>query len=940
MRALATAQNLPAESFGQRAWLDAASRWLTHRTSTRPSVVFGHERTQNKDETVRGLRVKDHFEKNALASAIRFAIATGCAASLAAAPVFAQEEDEDEVELERMEITGSRLSRADIEGALPVTVIERQDIELSGQTSVADLLRDVSFASGGSFRPQSGSSAQSFAGLNLRALGEGRTLILIDGRRAPTAPNLGEGQDLNTIPLAAVERIEILSDGASAIYGSDAIGGVVNIITRKDFTGVELKYGRGFPENEGGDTEEASALFGLATDRAHIVVGASYNSRDIIFARDREFSRGGASIFSNNFLTTGLSFLDNPTFGAANEPGCQGPGFSVSDGLCFYDFTLVSADEAEIENSSLFARATYDISDDWEAYMNASVSRVESFGRYAPVPSSPWLVGGFGFPVLEPGTPNHPATSPDQGGLNPNWEAYQDVADDVVLFTHRFAANGPRDTTTDANVYDIDLGVRGLLFDRVRVEGGIRRTDSQYYEIGRNYIVSALAQPQFDSGAYNIYDPLNTPDDVLESFTATIGRDAQLLAEEVYGTATADTFVLPAGPVGVAVGFQYRDESYKDIYDDLQQAGNITGSAGNSAEGERDQRSVFGEVLVPILPNLEVTGALRWDNYSDFDAETTGKISVRWQPLDMLTLRGSFGTGFRAPPLSIISARPSFSADSVVDEQTAIALGVDPGESIQITSFAISNPDLAAETSDQFSLGIAIQPFDWINGSLDYFNIEVEDRVAGIGSQTVINCLLGTQTNCPPGLAELDPNAQVPDESLGLGVARNPETGQIVYVQDGFASLGTIETSGFDVNIRTNFDLGRFGGFRNNFQATYLDEYIVDSGDNVAGEVDLPQLRWNLQNIYSISDFSFALNVNYIDEQEPAASPEQDKVDSWTTFDFQANYFTPWNSQITVGADNFTDEDPPLDPGQARGFDFDLYDAYGRVLYARYTQNF
>src|SRR5690606_19034820 len=136
--------------------------------------------------------------------------------------------------------TGSRIQRADVEGALPITVIDRMDLELSGEISVADFLRTTTFNSFGSFRPQSGSSAQSFAEVSLRGLGGSRTLILIDGRRAPTAPMVGQGQDLNAVPLAAVERIEILSDGASAIYGSDAIGGVVNIITRKDFSGVEI----------------------------------------------------------------------------------------------------------------------------------------------------------------------------------------------------------------------------------------------------------------------------------------------------------------------------------------------------------------------------------------------------------------------------------------------------------------------------------------------------------------------------------------------------------------------------------------------------------------------------------------------------------------------------------------------------------------------------
>ncbi|HET8819569.1 MAG TPA: TonB-dependent receptor plug domain-containing protein, partial [Xanthomonadaceae bacterium] len=195
-----------------------------------------------------------------LPSAIQVALFVG-AASLVSGNALAQDDEEEDTEeeattLDRIQVTGSRLSRADIEGAVPVIVIDREQIDASGDVSVADVLRDSTFASFGNFRPQSGSSAQSLATINLRGLGSGRTLVLIDGRRAPTNPmSASSGTDVNAIPLAAVERIEILSDGASAIYGSDAIGGVVNIILRKDFNGVEMRYGIQQTEVKGGDQE-------------------------------------------------------------------------------------------------------------------------------------------------------------------------------------------------------------------------------------------------------------------------------------------------------------------------------------------------------------------------------------------------------------------------------------------------------------------------------------------------------------------------------------------------------------------------------------------------------------------------------------------------------------------------------------------------------------
>ena len=185
---------------------------------------------------------------NLLSDAVRYGLMAGLVGAVVA-PVsaFAQDSEGEEAKtLDRIEVTGSRLKRAEIEGAVPVIVIDRASIDATGDVSVADVLRDSTFASFGNFRPQSGSSAQSLATVDLRGLGSGRTLVLIDGRRAPTNPmSASSGSDLNAIPLAAVERIEILSDGASAVYGSDAIGGVVNVILRKDFNGAELRYGYG-----------------------------------------------------------------------------------------------------------------------------------------------------------------------------------------------------------------------------------------------------------------------------------------------------------------------------------------------------------------------------------------------------------------------------------------------------------------------------------------------------------------------------------------------------------------------------------------------------------------------------------------------------------------------------------------------------------------------
>ena len=893
-----------------------------------------------------------------LSGAIRFALFAG-AASMLAAPAFAQdeqEEDEQAQTLDRVEVTGSRINRAQIEGALPVTVIDRAQIQQSGDTSVADLLRSTTFNSFGSFRPQSGSSAQSFAGLDLRGLGSERTLILIDGRRAPTAPNVGSSQDLNSIPLAAVERIEILTDGASAIYGSDAIGGVVNIITRKDFSGAELSIGMSNPTRPGGETEEASAVMGIAGERGNILIGSSYNNRGIIFQRERPWSTGGASSFSNELYSarpspgTLYGFVPgslaprSPVWGAG-LPGfaCDTNGFFTrgagSTRRCLYDFTFVAADEAEIRNSALFARGNYAINDDWNLYLNASTSRVKSFGRYAPVPSSPWPGGGVFIPV---GSPNHPALR-FPGGVYDATVPY--------FIRHRFAAAGNRDVKTDAQVYSVDVGVDGRIgnFD---VNFGMRRTDSQYFEIGNGYILASAAQAAISSGAYNIYAPFSNPRSLLNTFTATTARDSFFVIDEVYASANTDLFEMSGGTAAVAFGMEYRNEDYQDNYDSLSSAGVISGSAGNSAAGGRSVRAFYGEVLLPVLTDFEITLAARHDSYSDYGSDTSPKIGFRYSPIDSVTLRASYGLGFRAPTLDIVSAQPSFSADSVTDPRTCVQFGLPATCSTQINGWVLANPNVTSETSKQWSTGVAWDATDWLNMTLDYFNIKIDGSITGVGAGTLINCLSGATTNCPSGISNLPANLSPPNAALGLGVARDPVTGAILYLQRGFANFGTREADGLDLNMRTNYDFGDWGQMRNQLQISYNLSQSVNGGESFVDEPGAPTFRANLQNIWDIGDFSFSWNISHIDAtlstQEMnvrAGNPDYGYaryLPSWTTHDVQANWNAPWNGTVTVGMTNVLDKDPVQDPFDptGRGFDFALYDGYGRVPYVRYTQKF
>ncbi|MEG3192408.1 TonB-dependent receptor plug domain-containing protein [Lysobacter sp. D1-1-M9] len=872
--------------------------------------------------------------------------------ALALVPAFAVAQDAETgaeaTTLDRIEVTGSRIKRAAIEGALPITVIDRAEIEASGDISVADFLRGTSFNSFGSFRPQSGSSAQSFAGISLRGLGAARTLVLIDGRRAPVAPTTGQGQDLNIIPMAAVERVEILLDGASSVYGSDAIGGVINIITRSDYEGAEITVGKSFPIRPGGDTEEGNALMGFSTDRGHLLASISYENRDIIFQRDRPWSSGGFSVFSNNFWSR-----NQLSFGALVGPvpgGCEDPGFTDIGFLCGYDFTALAADEAAIGNRSLVTSGAYDINNDWTFYGRGVVSRVKSFGRYAPVPSSPWPGGLI---PISPESPNHP------NNAVPGWTGQTDT----IYLTHRFAALGPRDANIDSNLYDLNLGFEGRV-GGVDLDFGVRRNEYQTYDFGLNYVVAAIAGEAIESGEYNIYDPDGNDPDTLRQFTATISRRSNTKLEEVYGSAGFDLFEMGGGLAAAVVGAEYRKEDYADIYDSLSEAGQIVGSAGNSAGGGRSVRAVYGEVLLPVFDNFEVNLSARHDSYSDYGSDTSPKVSLRYQPLDTLTFRGSYGQGFRAPTLDLVTQQPAFGAAGTTHAPTCEVLGGGAPCSTQVTTFSIANPGLGSEKSDQWALGTAWDATDWLNMSLDYYNISIEDQIAFIGINQVVGCLEGTIDVCPSGLSRFPAGtrATAPDSSLGLGVEFGSQ-GEIVFGQIGATNLGTIDTYGFDFNARTRFDLGGWGNLRQQLQISNPLSFRTNGGPSTVGRPGAPRYRGVLQNAWSMADWEFAWNLNYIHgtqstkyrefvvasrtgDQETiddlAAEGLSDTLPSWVTHDLQLSYNAPWNAKVTLGVTNVADKDPVIDPRDptGRGFDFSLYDGYGRVPYFRYTQRF
>ncbi|MGX7652301.1 TonB-dependent receptor plug domain-containing protein [Shewanella putrefaciens] len=881
------------------------------------------------------------LRSNLLANSVRLALVGGAAAVALTAPMaFAAEADATKAEeVERIEVTGSRIKRTDLEGAVPITVIDRDAIDLSGQTSVTDLLRNTTFNSTGSFRPQSGSSAQGTASLDLRGLGSSRTLVLVDGRRLTMSPSTGSSQDLNAIPLGAVERVEVLTDGASAIYGSDAIGGVVNIITRKDFNGVQLSYTEGQPSipKEGGDRSAGSVLFGSSSDKTSLLGGVSWNKRDIVFARDYPWTTSGASGYGNNFIFTDETITPNPL--TSIPGGCSEENFFVQGAACRYNFNATNANEASTDNQSLFLKGEYQINDDWKVFSNASAAKTESFGRYAPAPDAH---------AIDADSYNNP-TNPDAWFYdtvnNPNAVAYNPAigAQQEVEIWHRFAALGNRDTTVSNLNTDFLIGVNGMIADKVETEVGFRRVRNKSDEIGNGYLASGTAwgfvndfNPGYcDDGSFDAVDcrsgydlqrPSSNPDEVLKGSSATTARVSEFNIDEFYMNGSFDVAELPAGMIQAFVGAEYRKEAYSDLYDAQSEAGLIGGSAGNSAGGGRNLKAAYFETLVPVLDNLELSIAGRYDKYSDYGSDFSPKVSLRYEPMEAMVLRASYGKGFRAPTLDILTQKTAFSADSVVDLATCQFQGLPtcPSQGVQVDAYRLANPSLGSESSTQMSAGIAYQPFDWLNFAIDYYNIEIEDRIAFFSSQDLID--------------REEAGDPIP---AGLGVVRRAN-GAIDYINTGYGNEGTLETSGLDLNLRTNFDFGEAGSLSQTFQVSHMLDYSIDGGRDEVKDPATPQQRMSLSNVYNFSDFDFAWNINLIGDQYSKVTNgvQTGHIGTWVTHDIQVTYTSPWNSKISVGAENAFEKEPQLIGYDGREYNYNLYNGWGRVMYVRFSQSF
>jgi len=870
---------------------------------------------------------------------------------LAIGAVHAQQEEDEDDSVEgpdRIVVTGTRIEAADFEGTSPVTSLSREDVEVSGVTTIQELLRELPAAGPGSFNTFNDSQDDTSGGtaaISLRGLGASSTLTLVNGRRvvrSATAQGITTAfVDLNSIPVAAIERIDVLKDGASPVYGTDAIAGVVNIILRDDFQGLETSGTYGISGE--GDAEEVNAhlTWGTEHERGNVMVTLNYFSRDKLINNDRDFSR--SADFSDRGGVDFRSSSGNPgTFdpggtGFVPDPDC--PPERNDGTFCRFDFGPFLSMQPEEERAGIMLIADYDLTDSAEAFTNISIQRNNSFLSASPSPAFT-VLGGFTIPADHPNNP---------------------FGEDIVRVRRRLTEFGPRQQDTDLTFFNTTFGVRGTLDLGGREwnwETSWQFGENEVTEEGVNgFINSRLLQDAFDDGTFNpfgclagaecegavvgtpsvgdILDNAGNPDvpPELEFLETTTRRKATSHLRIFNIEANGGLFELPGGTAYGAIGFQHRDNDVNDVPDEQFLRGEIVGTESTFVQGDRNVEAVFAEASLPVTDWAEIQVAARWEDYSDFGDTTNPKIGLLLKPTEDLRIRATYSESFRAPSLAELG-NIADESPNLVDPIRCPVTGdaVDCGEQETIVRFQPTT-GLEPEESESINIGAVWQVTDGLSASLDWWNIEVENLI-GTDNQF----LLDQNADNPDIVVRFPPTPA--DQSLGI-------PGRIRFIRGRRINFGEEEVGGIDLDVNWLFTTD-YGTFRWSTLWTHFithDRLTSPGGEveDLVGEWDVAQgvgrpqdkltsaLNWRDNNLGGHVRANFRSGF---DESQFVTR----EVDSHLTIDAQVNYTWRDNHTFALSVQNLFDEEPEFVAAVAGGgFDSALDDPVGQFWTFTYT---
>ena len=886
---------------------------------------------------------------------------------LATMPAVAQD---DEGELTPVVITGSNIPTVELEGPSPIVRIDREEINRSGAETVGELLRRLPQNNSGSYDEKfQNSFAPGTSGVSLRGLGMAYTLVLVDGRRLGNhsmAQNITTAfSDLNGVPMAVVERIEVLLDGASAIYGSDAVAGVINIITRDNFDGLEINVGYSNTADSDMATQRYSITAGTVSENGNAWVNVDYMQRNSLQHDDRDFaasanqgSAGGYDFRSSSGNPGSIKILPGSENGF--ESGFyQVPAGSTgtptaeeiigAPGINRFDYNPWMTLTPEYERYGASSRVNYSVTDYATAFVQTTYRNIKVHQEMAPTPA-------FG------------DLNADTWGILPASNAFNPFGEDTT-FRHRLIEVGPRLFDIESDIFRVLPGVKFDIGDSWQAETAFLYNKVETIDFGKNFVsADALKEALASSDpatAYNIFGAglgINSPS-VLDGLRVNTLRRAQSELRMFDIKAAGDLFELPGGTVALAVGAETAKEDTSDIGDSLSMSNKIVASGGTSNAGSRSRDAGYAEIMLPFvgednrIPGIHSLGlqaAWRVEQYSDFGSADNPKVGLKYQPHERVLLRATYQTAFRAPGLQQLYMGQTVAHPFLLDPARG-------DEGMQYKTISGGNTDLHPEESDSVSIGAVIDipmPDNMdLAVSVNWSRVELEDQITSLGAQYMLtneelfgnNIIRNEQTDA-------DRAADNPGPDGKFGTEDHPEWGEddipnggipgsLKHINNSYLNLAEVHVEAIDISIDYGIDTS-VGYFGVDLRAAHMDSYEyqarpTDDFEEQVGSYTVPELRGNLSVWWNYDKYSAGATVNYVDgfDQYYGVIPE---VDSHTTLDLQATYDLTDNSRITVGALNVTDEDPPWSDSEPEGYSYGTagHSPWGTVLYARATVRF
>jgi iron complex outermembrane recepter protein len=858
-----------------------------------------------------------------------------CTASL---NIALAQESESDVKPENMTVTGSRISGIDIENSQPVSIITREDIELSGDNTVADVLRNSSFNSFGSWKGQSGfgEGASVTAEVDLR--GVGATLVLLDGRRLPgVGYNSGETQDLNAIPLSIVERIEILRSGASAIYGSDAIAGVINIITKTEFEGAKISGVYETRQLDSGELKKYEITAGTNNENSNLLVVFEHFEVDKLSDESVSGVDNGLSLYSPASSVYYFdSNLNNYDSWYSNQLCQNSENTTELNNNCYYAFSNETWLFPKSEQDSILTKYSYSIDDELRFGMRGSFTRSKSHSRFAPTPI---------FTTID--AVENPEMVPTDILANIN------VDEDPYLYVyHRSALLGNRDSEFVKNNIDLLVSLDGdaTFGSDVHWNANIQRTVTDE----KQYVFNLVNNRLFDIGIYNNqFDILNVAGLSYEewaqnaaSFYASV-EHVGLYDVKQYRTLADATFskeLVSAdwGNVNYLFGLEKEKLSFEQSSDPESAIGTIDSvELGDFIKANRERVSLFTEWALSYGKRFDASVALRYDRYDHNGASDSQKISRSFSELnpmttisyklsDSLLFRGVYSKAFRAPSLKELFSSRYASNVVAYDYYYCDELGNPGNDNIYcdpVNQFVHNvtfggNPDLGAENGTTLNLGVVWAPSEAMSVEVNYYDITYKNKIVDVN----IDQLLRIES-AKPGSID--------------GVVR-ADNQRITSINGGSLNLDNEESNGIDILAEYRWATNK--GFWNlDFNATKVLSYkrlLASSDTDLAGTLGRPDLRANMSLHWSNDKSFVAWRALFINRQKSTSDIYND-VGNLIYHNVQVGYEPSIKTRFSIGVKNVFDKSVPYYAGKGwRNFDASLYDPSGRTWFLKLEKSF